>query len=238
MTADVVPLGVGYYRRVEAARLLGLSPPRLRRWVSGYTFWLESEQGRRRRREQDPVIGSDLPRVDGDIALSFLELMELRVAKALVDRGASLQRVREANLMLREHFGVRHPFASQPVYVDEKRHILVELNAEAGGTVMQLTGSGNLQLLSGPLLQPYLDEIIFDDKTGFTTEWWPLGRAFPVTLNPHISFGAPTAAGSRVRTETVASLARATDYGTTARALKLTHKAVEAAVRFEELLAA
>lgn len=130
MASIAIPLGVGYYSRAEAARLLGLSPSRLRRWVSGYTFWLAST-GARRRREQDPVIETDLPAIDNAIALSFLELMQLRVVKAFVDRGAPLQRVRTAARRAREHFTTRHPFASLRVFMDERRHILAELNEEA-----------------------------------------------------------------------------------------------------------
>lgn len=235
MDAAVIPLGVGYYSRAEAARLLGLTPSRLRRWVSGYTFWLESADGRRRR-DQRPVIPTDLPVIDGSIALSFVELMELRIVKACVDKGAPLQRVRSSALRAREYFGVRHPFASRRVFMDERHNIVAELNDEAGGVVVQLSGRGRLQLLSGQLVESYLDEIEFD--SGTIGRWWPLGPTFPVVVDPHRAFGSPTIVGSRVRTETAVSLARATDKNQAAAALGVSVDEIVAAVKYEELLAA
>ena len=97
-----VPLGVGYYSRAEAARLLSMTPSRVRRWVSGYTYWLVRSDDDRERRAQGPVVKTDLPLVDQAMALSFVELMELRVVKAFLERGISLQRVRKAAALARD----------------------------------------------------------------------------------------------------------------------------------------
>jgi hypothetical protein len=70
-------LGVGIYSRAEAARLLKVTQPRLRRWVLGYTYWLHLGE-RESLRKKPPVVSIDLPVIDDAVALSFVELMELR----------------------------------------------------------------------------------------------------------------------------------------------------------------
>lgn len=104
--------------------------------------------------------------------------------------------------------------------------------------MIHLSGRGGFQLLSGQLIESYLDEIEFDERSGLTAKWWPLGTAFPVVLDPHRVFGAPSIEGSRVRTDTAASLVRATDVHTAAAALQLTVREINAALKFETFLAA
>ena len=105
-------LGVGFYSTAETSRLLRVHRETLRRWVMGYTF-----KGRSGRPEQQAaLIPPSLPRLDGQVALSFVDLIELRVVKALIERGLSLQGVRKARDLAQKHFPVQHPFASRPVY--------------------------------------------------------------------------------------------------------------------------
>src|SRR6185369_15037978 len=88
-------IGTGIYYPSEAARLLGTQPHKLRRWVNGYTYWLAGAQAIERRRLK-PVIATDIQAIGRARALSFLELMELRVVLALRKRGLPLQRIRAA----------------------------------------------------------------------------------------------------------------------------------------------
>lgn len=233
-----IPLGVGYYTLPEAARLLGVDATRVRRWVGGYTFWLQSEKKGKRRRIQAPLLNTDLPVLDDVRALSFVELMELRVVKAFVLKGVPLQRVRIAAALAREHFGVSHPFASQRVYTDGK-NIFADMEKEVGiAAVVELTRNKYLQLQSGQLLQACLDEIEFDKSTSVAHRWWPLSRDFPVVLDPTISFGAPTIVCTSVRTAVVAGLARAESVNSAADSFGLTSDAVNAALKFEGILTA
>ncbi len=57
LTESRVPFGTGIYSQPEAAGLLGMAPPRLRRWVNGYTYWLRGLETARRRR-RPPIIAS------------------------------------------------------------------------------------------------------------------------------------------------------------------------------------
>lgn len=235
-----LPLGVGYYSRAEAARLLRLTPTRVSRWVRGYTYWLERSHGKQVRRRQDSVIETDLPHVDGAFALSFLELIELRILRVLVEeRGIPLQTVRKAAHRAREEFGLRHPFASRKVYT-HRREIFAELDVQTGSTILELTGvrGRHLQIQATELLSPYLEEIEFSEGTSLAFRWWPLGRGTAVVLDPSLEFGAPVVYPTRVRTEVVYKLAQVERTEAVMDSFRLERAQVSAAIQWEEILAA
>src|SRR3990172_4300586 len=116
-------LGVGFYIRADAARLLKVHPARLNRWIYGYTYKIR-EESQQIKRHKGPIVRVDLPSLDNAIALSFVELMELRVVKSFLDRGISLQRVRIAAERAMELFDTAHPFASRRVFSGGERIFL------------------------------------------------------------------------------------------------------------------
>ncbi len=239
MRQPTIPLGIGVYSRADAARLLRMTPPRVSRWVVGYTYWLRSRINHQERRsERPPVVHTDLPQVDNVLALSFLELMELRVIKALVDKGFPLQRVRKAAAIASRDLNTMHPFAARRVFVDE-RFIFVALEDQEGTpNLLQLDERRHHQINIGEVLRPFLEEIEFDNQTSLAKRWWPLGRQIPVVLNPRVAFGAPTIDGTGTRTDVVAQMAAIASRRTVSEAYQLERRQVQAAVRFEKLLAA
>jgi uncharacterized protein (DUF433 family) len=228
-------LGVGFYIRAEAARLLKVHPARLNRCVHRYTYRIR-EESKDIKKYQRPIVRVDLPTVDRITALSFVELMELRVVKSFIDRGISLQRVRIAGEQAMKFFNTPHPFATRRVFSGGKS-IFAESGADIPD-VVELTKNRDLQISSGVLLAKYLDEISFSDKTLLADRWWPLSRQFPVILDPKIAFGAPVVEGTATRTEIVAAMAMAASTDVAANVYQLTKRQVQAAVQFEDLLAA
>jgi uncharacterized protein (DUF433 family) len=239
LVATPIPFGTGIYLRADAARLLAMTPDRLRRWVDGYTYWLrESGAGDRARRRQTPVVHSELPAIGRATALSFLELMELRVVKALVDRDVSLQHVRRAAQVAAERFGTRHPFASRRVFTDG-RHIFSAISDEMDApNVVKWTAAEIDQVVAGPVFDQFLSEIEFDAGTSLAERWWPRGRRVPVVLDPKVSFGAPIVAGTGIRTSALARLAGASSVRDAAIAYEIDLAQARAAVDFEGALAA
>ena len=237
---DQIPLGVGFYSRAEAARLLKVTPTRLNRWIRGYTYKLRQEGESYIKRQKSPVVHVFLPTIDSILALSFVELIELRVIKAFTDKGLPLQRVRVAAERAIDLFGTVHPFASRRVFTDGEL-----VFAEFGDNerrdlpdVIELTKGKHLQIHSGLLLEGYLDEVSFNQDTLLADRWWPLSKDFPVVLDPKIAFGAPVVEGTATRTEVVAGAARAMSADAAANLYQLQKRQVEAAVQFEDLLAA
>jgi uncharacterized protein (DUF433 family) len=228
-------LGTGIYSPADAARLLGLDRARVRRWVNGYTYYYRYNKVESRRK-QPAVIKPDLPAIGKDVALSFVELMELRVVKTLIQKGLSLQHVRTVALLAASHFDTRHPFASQRVFTDGRAVFMHA--AQEGTDLIEVDNAIIRQLIAGPIFEPLLDEIEFDEHTSLAAKWWPLGKAVPVLLNPLVAFGAPVIEGTRLRTNIVAGKAEATSAEDAARSYRIHPRAVVAAIAFERQLAA
>jgi uncharacterized protein (DUF433 family) len=239
-----IPLGVGFYTRAETARLLRVHPTTLNRWVRGYTYKLRHEGQVVETRTKQPVVQIYLPPVANVLALSFVELIELRVIKAFIQKGLPLQRIRVAAERALEVFNTAHAFASRRVFTDGQI-IFAELTAptvptaEAGiPNVIELTRNRHLQVHAGCLLEGHLDEISFSQETLLADRWWPLSKDFPIVLDPKIAFGAPVIEGTATRTDVVAGTARAMSSDAAANVYQLKKREVEAAVQFEDLLAA
>lgn len=237
-TGHPIPFGLGIYTRSEASRLLGMSPGRVSRWVAGYTYWLREGRRRPDRRSQPPVIRTELPQLGSVLALSFLELMELRVVKALTDRGLSLQHVRSAARVASHEFNTQHPFASRRVFTDGKAIFSAVDNEPSTPNVVKWKKGEIIQVVAGPIFAQFLNEIDFDRTTSLARRWWPCGRKYPVLLDPAVAFGAPIAEKTGIRTTTLARYCRHTSPGETAEAFELPKRVVEAAFNFEERLAA
>jgi len=230
-------MGVGFYDRAYAARLLNVNPARLSRWVAGYTYKMRIE-GRKTEKKIPPILRVDLPTIDHILALSFVELMELRVIKAFLEKNISLYRIRTAAELAMQLFQTAHPFASRRVFTDGK-NIFAELTKGIEiPDVLELTRDHLLQIQSGHLLRPCLEEISFSEETTLADRWWPLSKSLPVVLDPKIAFGAPIVDGTAVRTEIVSGMSKATSKKNAAEVYVLSKQQVDAAVEFEELLAA
>lgn len=237
MSHPRVLLGVGIYSRADAARLLRLTPQRLGRWVRGYTYWLKSS-GSPRRTRQPPVVHTDLPTIDGSVALSFLELMELRVVRAFVEKGVPLQRVRVAARKIAELFKTEHPFAHRRVYTDHDQIFVALSDAGVKPALLQVSGRrASSQLIAGGIFDRYVEEIDFEEESALAERWFPLGRAVPIVLDPHIAFGAPVVVGTRIRTDVLALYASGNTVPVVARAFELEPVRIQAAVDFEIQLA-
>ncbi len=72
-------LGVGIYGVTEAARLTGVSPACIRRWLRGYSY--NSTGGQR---EIMPVFTRQLPPIENELALGFLDLIEVKIVNSLL----------------------------------------------------------------------------------------------------------------------------------------------------------
>jgi uncharacterized protein (DUF433 family) len=229
-------VGLGLYTRADAVRLLRMTPSRVSRWVMGYSYTL-SYAPKAERRAQPPVVRARIPRIDGSTLISFLDLMELRVVRALIDRGLSLQHVRQVAGLASELFNTAYPFASRRIFTDG-REVFASLSRVKADEVLIELSAKHDQLIAGPIVQQYLAELDFDEQSKLAERWWPLGRSVPVVLDPKIAFGAPIIAGTATRTDVVAALSHEVQISAAAAAFQLEEKDVAAALRFESELAA
>src|SRR3954469_16888998 len=97
-------VGVGLYTFPEAARIIGIAPAKLRRWVSQY-----------RRKEpgaeylSKPVISRYFQ--ESERVLTFLELVELLFVKLFREEGVSMPVIRKAAEEAARQFDTPYPFA-------------------------------------------------------------------------------------------------------------------------------
>jgi uncharacterized protein (DUF433 family) len=164
--------------------------------------------------------------------------MELRVVKALIDKGVSLQHVRAAACLASERFETAHPFASRRVFTDGKAIFSAVSDEQSVPDVVKWRRAEIDQVVAGAIFETFLHEIEFDPGTALAYRWWPLGRGEPIILDPKISFGAPVVEGTAVRTSTVARMAAHLSVEEAAVAYELELRQAEAAVGFEAQLVA
>src|SRR5216683_3819646 len=178
MTADRQQwIGSGLYTIAEAARLTGISPGRVRRWMRPFVRRGEP-------RISPPLIlgeyGSNEP---GSIALSFMDLVEVRFVDAFLKKGVRWRTLREAHDRAAKDLRVTHPFATRK-FATDGHSILARIGQAA---IVDIVGG---QLGSHRILKDYLVTGL-DFKDQLAVRWWPLGRHRPVVIDASRSFGQP-----------------------------------------------
>lgn len=224
-------LGIGIYTVNEAARLTRIPSRRIRRWVQGYSYRTAPKAPRSYSR---PVFVHELEPIDGTLALTFLDLLEVRFVDAFRRHGVSWGTIREAAAYACELLQTTHPFATKKFKTDGKRII---------GEFTKL--SGDRALLDLVERQYAFEQVIGDTlfegiefDGNEAARWWPLGESARVVLDPHRSFGQPIVDKEGVPTMVLARAVRAEgSVERVARWFEVESASVRAAVEFEEALA-
>lgn len=193
-------LGVGIYSVPEASRLTGVAHARIRRWVKGYKW--SSENGEQ---ASPPVWDKQLPEIDGQLALGFLDLVEIRVVDALLQKGVTWTAIRRAQMHGQRLFSSDHPFASGRFRTDGRTVFTHAVDGTGEQALLDLAES---QFAFRRFLDPYLMDIEFD-KDDHAARWWPLGAKRRIVLDPARSFGQPIVSRFGVPTAILANAARA-----------------------------
>jgi uncharacterized protein (DUF433 family) len=226
LASRVDPLDAPLYAPSEAARFSGLSVGHVRRWLFGYTYRYGAA-----RRAQAPIITKPDSRVR---YASFLDLIELRVAKHFLDKGLSAQKVRTAFREAAKKVDLTHPFATKRFFTSGRKiYLEVQRRADTPNLLELLSGG---QWVIEPIMRQYLKQIDFDARSDLASAWWPLGKQGRVVVRPTIAFGAPTVEGKSVKTSVVYDmfLAEGRRPDVVARWMQLSVPEVEDAIRFEE----
>lgn len=185
--------GTGIYTPGEAATLLREKPQTVRRWAWGYQ--------RNRDRGQvthPPLIKTDLPKLEGETALTFVELIELLYIRAFQQAGVPWAAIKEAANVAARMLKTDHPFALRQLYVDPKSLYATVDEGDGTESLVQLVGHG--QHVVAPFVKPYLEQIEFDIND-IASRWWPMGRFGGVVTDPKKAFGAPVVAEVGIRTK-------------------------------------
>ena len=218
-------LGIGLYTAAEASRLLHLPVAKVRRWLGGY---------RGAERDYAPLWTPQLPKLDDQLGLGFLDLMQLRVVARVVDEtDISLQKLRLALALAQDLVQHAHPFTTARFRTDG-RSLFVEIGRETD--TPQLYDVLGRQYGFHRIIEPSFKDVDLDLEI---TRWWPLGKQRSVVLDPQRSFGGPIASSSGISTATLALAAER--HGSPRAAARwyppATEREVRDAIAFERRLA-
>lgn len=159
----------GAYTLAEAARLLGVERSRLEALFRA---------DNKKRRVLAPSHGTS----GRNVYLSFLDLVEARVALELLKHGLTKSEIREARALFIERWKVDNPFAHAKV-----RSFGRELHAANPEDKRWETGAGQFPLPDETIAQ-YLSDVDFDPQTDLATRWH---IADGIVIDAAVARGAP-----------------------------------------------
>lgn len=228
-------VGTGLYPLRQAARLVGEDARNVRRWLKGYSWKYKGQVA-----NSGPLWDlqySDDEDLGGERVLGFHDLLELRTVAQFVKRGVSLQVIRATIEVAKSYLG-DYPLQSRRFLTDGRR-IFMEAVEQADSDAKLLDVRGR-QFVFHSIIRPSLFEGIEYNKSGSAVRWFPIPRRKLIVLDPQVQFGEPILADSAVPTDTLyhAYLAEGKNRARVARLYCVTPREVDAAVDFEQRLAA
>jgi len=220
----------GIYTLPDAARILRLPLPKLRRWLQAKDITDMSPKN------DQTLFGLSLAGVTGkglERNINFWSMVELFTIYQLRNQGISFSRIRRDREELLERYHCDYPFALQGFVTDGKQ-IGLELTDES---LLILGDQG--QTLLNKLVTDFFQKVDFDASTRLARRYFPVGRDKPIVVDPRISFGRPTVKGTAIATETLKSLFNGgDDVSFIAAQFELDDQVVEDAILFESNQAA
>jgi DNA-binding transcriptional MerR regulator/uncharacterized protein (DUF433 family) len=176
-------VGIGSYSVGEAARLVGVSPLNIRRWLSGYAY--KSLDGLR---QMPPLWEVQLPKSGEHLEMGFRDLIELRFVKAFLGAGLPLQAIRSCLDVAREIVAADHPFATRRFRTDGTTIYLKSLNSAGESEVLDLR---KRQYAIGRVIEQSFKDLDIEDDT--VASWRPYMGKKSILIDPSRSFGQPIA---------------------------------------------
>jgi uncharacterized protein (DUF433 family) len=183
-------IGNGIYTVPDAAKLARIPQARIRRWIRGYHFRTSGEL-----RSSAPIVQPFYKPVEGHIAISFLDLVELRFINAFLEHGVTWAYLRDAYQKAINLVGRPRPFSTKRFKTDG-RGILTEIMAK--GNISSVLDVGVGQLGFWPIIAPFYRELEFDWEE--VSRWWPGTNNRSVVIDPERSFGKPIIAREGIPT--------------------------------------
>lgn len=212
-------LGHGVYGLAEVARYTDLHPHRVRSWFTTKPYGVKS----------GPLFYADYPIVDNNYGVSFLDLIDVRVAAQLRENGVTMPKVRAVYERLGARLGTKHPFCHNRFYTDGREIIILEASALRDPTLVEVLSNQQLYVQS----QVFLKQIEYSEKTQLA-ERWNIARG--VVIDPAVSLGKPVIKDTGTTTYVVARSFKANggDTDVVSYLFGLAEQQVMDAVSFEE----
>lgn len=185
-------IGLGIYSIPEAAKLTQVPNNTIYRWIRGYKYYSEDEM-----RSINPLWERDIPEIDGENAVSFLDLLEIRFINAFRKAGVSWKFIREAALKAQEIFKTTHPFTTQKFRTDGK-HIFSSFLEDNKGLTLDLN---NANYAMEKIIEPLLYKGI-EFESNQMARWYPY-KDKEIVIDPQRAFGRPILNESGIATDII-----------------------------------
>lgn len=212
-------LGQGVYTPQEAARLIGTSTQNVIRWTRGSG-------------PAEPLWQNYYFKLDETNELSFRDLAELKIVKALRKAGLSLQKIRYAIKLAEEKFKTSFPLSHKNFRTDGSE-IFISIYGEKDLT--SLSKQRGPQKVFERVIAPTLIDFEYGDI--HPARWKPSAGRGKVVIDPQRSFGSPILSDWGISTSVLSSEFEAfKDAEYLGRIYEIPKAEVIAAVNFERSL--
>jgi len=183
-------LGVGLYTAAEAAMYVRARPEAISRWVHG------NAKGERVVR----------PRFDaeGGRVITFVDMVQALSVRAVRTQASRvpLPAIRDAVRKAEEEHGIEYPLARRHLLFYFDKSVFIKL--DGSDSIVGLTNKDIGQHLLRPIVEPYLEEISFDED-GLAETWTPMSSGeLSIKLDPTVRFGQPIIAPLNILASTLA----------------------------------
>jgi uncharacterized protein (DUF433 family) len=169
----------GIFTVAEAARFIRSSEQKVRGWIAGYP------------RRGEPILQNEIGWLDGKLAFSFTNLMEIRFLAFFAAEGIHLNSLRFMALEARKILKHPHPFATNTVFKTDGKKIYAEIIERSGDQRLYNLYAKNFEMK--PIIERTLREEIIYDPSGFARQWRPRPEIAPnIIIHPKRAFGQPT----------------------------------------------
>jgi hypothetical protein len=188
----------GIYSVKDAATLTHVPARQIRGWLEGYA----QSKGRP---TAGPILHRQHQAVEGELALGFLDLLEVaflgRIVQAAASQGRapSWRAIRAAAHTARTKFGTHHPFATRRMHSDG-RTIFLEAQRETGDAALYDLVADNFAIYD-VVASSFIATIEYDGET--PRRWTPDSRFRRILIDPCRAFGRPIEIVSTTPTETL-----------------------------------
>lgn len=172
-------LETGIFTVADGARLIRSSEQKIRGWIAGYP------------RRGTPILENELGTLDGKLAFSFTNLMEMRFLAFFAEEGIHLNSLRfmarEAQKILKR----AHPFATNTLFKTDGKKIYAEIIERSSDKKLYNLYARNFEM--APVIERTLKEEVVYDPSGAARQWRPRPETAPnIIIHPKRAFGQPT----------------------------------------------
>lgn len=219
------------YRPAEAARILGIAPGKVHRWLGGYRYSRGGQEI-----EQPALWTPEYPDEEDGLYLGFRDLIEIRFVDAFSRAGLNKNAIRALLSKAREWIGQDYPLSTTKFKTDGRTLFLEVWEGGDDGEVRTIDLRDGQHAFRSVVLPSFKD---LEFEGGLVSKWYVAGKDQSIAIDPNIAFGQPVIESTGIPTARIyeAFFAEGEERAV-ARQFEVSLAAVRNAIAFEKRIAA